>query len=151
MLNNVESWANVSIIINMGAEEYAKIGVPHSTGTKVFSLVGKVNNVGLVEVPMGVPLAHIVEEIGGGVPGGAPFKAVQTGGPSGGCIPYELKDTPVDYDSLTKAGSMMGSGGMIVMDDRDCVVDVASYFPQIPGRGILRQVPALQAGSHPHA
>ncbi len=128
VLNNVESWANVPIILNMGADNYAKIGVPHSTGTKVFSLVGKVNNVGLVEVPMGVPLSTIVEEIGGGVPGGKPFKAVQTGGPSGGCIPYHLKDTPVDYDSLTKAGSMMGSGGMIVMDDRDCVVDVAAYF-----------------------
>jgi NADH-quinone oxidoreductase subunit F len=128
VLNNVESWANVPIIINMGAEKYAEIGVPNSTGTKVFSLVGKVNNVGLVEVPMGVPLSTIVEEIGGGVPGGAPFKAVQTGGPSGGCIPYELKDTPVDYDSLTAVGSMMGSGGMIVMDDKDCVVDVAAYF-----------------------
>jgi NADP-reducing hydrogenase subunit HndC len=128
VLNNVESWANVPLVLNLGAEEYAKIGVPHSTGTKVFSLVGKVNNVGLVEVPMGVPLARIVEEIGGGVPGGAEFKAVQTGGPSGGCIPYELKDTPVDYDSLTAVGSMMGSGGMIVLDQRDCVVDVAAYF-----------------------
>ncbi|RJX34927.1 MAG: NADH-quinone oxidoreductase subunit NuoF [Desulfarculus sp.] len=128
VLNNVETWANVPQIVEKGGEWYAGIGVPHSTGTKVFSLVGKVNNVGLVEVPMGVPLAHIVEKIGGGVPGGKPFKAVQTGGPSGGCIPYALKDTPVDYDSLTKAGSMMGSGGMIVMDERDCVVDVAAYF-----------------------
>jgi NADP-reducing hydrogenase subunit HndC len=128
VLNNVETWANIPQIIFNGGEWYSGLGVPHSTGTKVFSLVGKVNNVGLVEVPMGVPLVHIVEEIGGGVPGGKPFKAVQTGGPSGGCIPYEFKDTPVDYDSLTKVGSMMGSGGMIVMDEKDCVVDVARYF-----------------------
>ncbi|MBI5604833.1 MAG: NADH-quinone oxidoreductase subunit NuoF [Deltaproteobacteria bacterium] len=128
VLNNVESWANVPVIIEKGADWYAGIGVPTSTGTKVFSLVGKVNNVGLVEVPMGIPLVKIIEEIGGGVPGGKPFKAVQTGGPSGGCIPYTLKDVAVDFDSLTKAGSMMGSGGMIVMDRRDCVVDVACYF-----------------------
>ena len=128
VLNNVESWANVPLIINNGADWFAGIGVPHSTGTKVFSLVGKVNNVGLVEVPMGTSLVEIIEEIGGGVPGGEPFKAVQTGGPSGGCIPYSLKDVPVDYDSLSKVGSMMGSGGMIVMDERDCVVDVARYF-----------------------
>jgi NADH:ubiquinone oxidoreductase subunit F (NADH-binding)/(2Fe-2S) ferredoxin/NAD-dependent dihydropyrimidine dehydrogenase PreA subunit len=128
VLNNVESWANVPLIIDKGGDWYRKLGVPTSTGTKVFSLVGKVNNVGLVEVPMGVPLAHIVEEIGGGVPGGGDFKAVQTGGPSGGCIPYTLKDTPVDFDSLTKAGSMMGSGAMIVMDKEDCVVDVGRYF-----------------------
>jgi NADP-reducing hydrogenase subunit HndC len=128
VLNNVETWANIPLIIEKGADWYAGLGVPHSTGTKVFSLVGKVNNVGLVEVPMGAPVAQIVEEIGGGVPGGAPFKAVQTGGPSGGCIPYALKDTPVDFDSLTKAGSMMGSGAMIVMDDTDCVVDVGRYF-----------------------
>jgi len=128
VLNNVETWANIPLIISRGAKWYAGLGVPHSTGTKVFSLVGKVNNVGLVEVPMGVPVSKIVEEIGGGVPDGSPFKAVQTGGPSGGCIPYRLKDTPVDFDSLTKAGSMMGSGAMIVMDDRDCVVDVGRYF-----------------------
>jgi NADP-reducing hydrogenase subunit HndC len=128
VLNNVETWANIPQIIEKGSDWYAGLGVPHSTGTKVFSLVGKVNNVGLVEVPMGVPVATIVEDIGGGVPGGAPFKAVQTGGPSGGCIPYALKDTPVDFDSLTKAGSMMGSGAMIVMDGSDCVVDVGRYF-----------------------
>jgi NADH-quinone oxidoreductase subunit F len=128
VLNTVETWANVAQIIDKGGEWFAGIGVPSSTGTKVFSLVGKVNNVGLVEVPMGVSIAHIVEDIGGGVPGGEPFKAVQTGGPSGGCLPYALKDTPVDYDSLTKAGSMMGSGGMIVMDKGDCVVDIARYF-----------------------
>lgn len=128
VLNNVETWANVPLIIEKGSGWYTGLGVPNSTGTKVFSLVGKVNNVGLVEVPMGIPLAKIVEEIGGGVPGGEPFKAVQTGGPSGGCIPYSLKDTPVDFDSLTEVGSMMGSGGMIVMDSRDCVVDVGRYF-----------------------
>jgi NADP-reducing hydrogenase subunit HndC len=128
IINNVETWANVPLIIDKGAKWFAGIGVPHSTGTKIFSLVGKVNNIGLVEVPMGIPLSRIVEEIGGGVPGQEGFKAVQTGGPSGGIIPYELKDTPVDFDSLTKVGSMMGSGGMIVMDKRDCVVDVARYF-----------------------
>jgi NADP-reducing hydrogenase subunit HndC len=128
VLNNVETFCNVPLIIENGAKWYAGIGVSHSTGTKVFSLVGKVNNVGLVEVPMGMPLADLVEKIGGGVPGRDRFKAVQTGGPSGGCLPYSRKDTPVDFDSLTKAGSMMGSGGMIVMDDRDCVVDVSRYF-----------------------
>lgn len=128
VLNNVETWANIPMIIRNGGEWYSKIGVSHSTGTKVFSLVGKVNNVGLVEVPMGQPLSDIVEKIGGGTPGQGEFKAVQTGGPSGGCIPYHLKDTPVDFDSLTKAGSMMGSGAMIVMDDTDCVVDLGRYF-----------------------
>lgn len=128
VLNNVETWANVPLIIEKGSDWYAGLGVPSSTGTKVFSLVGKVNNVGLVEVPMGTPMSKIVEDIGGGVPGGEKFKAVQTGGPSGGCIPYELKDLPVDFDALTKAGAMMGSGAMIVMDKRDCVVDVARYF-----------------------
>uniref|UniRef100_A0A7C5ALW6 NADH-quinone oxidoreductase subunit NuoF n=1 Tax=Desulfobacca acetoxidans TaxID=60893 RepID=A0A7C5ALW6_9BACT len=128
IINNVETWANVPQIIEKGADWFASLGVPHSTGTKIFSLVGKVNNVGLVEVPMGITLGRIVDEIGGGVPGQDRFKAVQTGGPSGGCIPYELKDTPVDFDSLTKVGAMMGSGGMIVMDQRDCMVDVARYF-----------------------
>ncbi|SPD71914.1 NADH-quinone oxidoreductase subunit F [uncultured Desulfobacterium sp.] len=128
VLNNVETWANVPLIIERGADWYKNIGVPHSTGTKVFSLVGKIANVGLVEVPMGIPLNRLIEEIGGGTPGAGRFKAVQTGGPSGGCLPYELGDVPVDFDSLTKAGSMMGSGGMIVMDEHDCVVDVARYF-----------------------
>jgi len=128
IINNVETWANVPLIIDKGAEWYAGLGVPHSTGTKIFSLVGKLRNTGIIEVPMGITLGRIVEEIGGGVPGQDRFKAVQTGGPSGGCIPYELKDTPVDYDSLAKVGSIMGSGGMIVMDQRDCVVDVARYF-----------------------
>ena len=128
VLNNVESLANLPVIVKNGGAWYAKIGAPKNSGTKAFSLVGKVKNVGLVEVPMGVPLSRIVEDIGGGVPGKSQFKAVQTGGPSGGCIPYELKGTPVDYDSLSKAGSMMGSGGMIVMDDTDCVVDISRYF-----------------------
>jgi NADH:ubiquinone oxidoreductase subunit F (NADH-binding)/(2Fe-2S) ferredoxin/ferredoxin len=128
VLNNVESWANIPVIIEKSGSWYAQIGPANSTGTKAFSLVGKVKNVGLIEVPMGVSLSRIVEEIGGGVPGGKPFKAVQTGGPSGGCIPYQLKDVAVDYDSLIRIGSMMGSGGMIVMDETDCVVDVARYF-----------------------
>jgi NADH-quinone oxidoreductase subunit F len=128
IINNVETWANVPLIIEKGGEWYAGVGVPHSTGTKVFSLVGKVNNIGLVEVPMGIPLAGIIEEIGGGLPGQQPFKGVQTGGPSGGVIPNEFKDTPVDFDSLSKVGAIMGSGGMIVMDQTDCVVDVARYF-----------------------
>ena len=128
VLNNVETWSNVPQIVENGAEWFTSVGTPGSSGTKVFSLVGKVNNVGLVEVPMGMPLGTIVEEIGGGVPGGEPFKAVQTGGPSGGCIPYAHKDAPVDFDSLAELGSMMGSGGMIVMDSKDCVVDVSRYF-----------------------
>ncbi|MFH1490435.1 MAG: NADH-quinone oxidoreductase subunit NuoF [Pseudomonadota bacterium] len=128
VINNVETLCNIPLILEKGPEWYAGIGLPHSTGTKVFSLVGKVNNVGLVEVPMGMPLGTLVEKIGGGVPGRKPFKAVQTGGPSGGCLPFELRNTLVDFDSLNKAGSMMGSGGMIVMDESDCVVDVVRYF-----------------------
>ncbi len=128
VLNNIETWAAVPKIIEKGAEWYAGIGSYKNAGTKVFSLAGKINNAGLIEVPMGVPLSMIVEDIGGGVPGGEPFKAVQTGGPSGGCLPYKLKESPVDFDSLIKAGSMMGAGGMIVMDKRDCVVDVARHF-----------------------
>ncbi len=127
-LNNVETWANVPVIINEGADWYTKIGTEGSKGTKIFSLVGKVNNTGLVEVPMGITLREIVYDIGGGIPGGRRFKAVQTGGPSGGCIPESLIDLPVDFDRLTEAGSMMGSGGMIVMDEATCMVDVAKYF-----------------------
>ncbi|MCB2228144.1 MAG: NADH-quinone oxidoreductase subunit NuoF [Desulfarculaceae bacterium] len=128
VLNNVETWANVSRILERGWEWFAGLGTEKSKGTKVFALVGKVNNVGLVEVPMGIKLRNIVMDIGGGVPGSDHFKAVQTGGPSGGCLPWEDADLPVDFDSLIAAGSMMGSGGMIVMDDRDCMVDVAKYF-----------------------
>lgn len=127
-LNNVETWANVPIIINRGATWYSEIGTPLSKGTKIFSLVGKVKNTGLVEVPMGISLKEIIYDIGGGPPDGKEFKAVQTGGPSGGCIPKELFNLPVDFEELTKAGSMMGSGGMIVMDEGTCMVDVARYF-----------------------
>ena len=127
-LNNVETWANVPLIVEKGADWYSKIGTEGSKGTKIFSLVGKINNTGLIEVPMGMTLREIVYDIGGGIPGGKRFKAVQTGGPSGGCIPEKLLDLPVDFDELTKAGSMMGSGGMIVMDESTCMVDVAKYF-----------------------
>ena len=127
-LNNVETWANVPVIIDRGADWYTQIGTEGSKGTKIFSLVGKVNNTGLVEVPMGITLREIVYDIGGGIPGGKKFKAVQTGGPSGGCIPESLIDLPVDFDRLTEVGSMMGSGGMIVMDESTCMVDVAKYF-----------------------
>jgi NADH-quinone oxidoreductase subunit F len=127
-LNNVETWANVPLIINKGWEWYAGIGTESSKGTKIFSLVGKINNTGLVEVPMGVTLREIVFDIGGGIPDGKAFKAVQTGGPSGGCIPESMLDLPVDFDELTKVGSMMGSGGMIVMDEDTCMVDIARYF-----------------------
>jgi NADH-quinone oxidoreductase subunit F len=127
-LNNVETWANVPLIINKGADWYASIGTEKSKGTKIFSLVGKVNNTGLIEVPMGITLRQVIYDIGGGIKGGRKFKAVQTGGPSGGVIPESLLDLPVDFDRLTEVGSMMGSGGMIVMDDRTCMVDVARYF-----------------------
>jgi NADH-quinone oxidoreductase subunit F len=127
-LNNVETWANVPLIIEKGPQWYANIGTEQSKGTKIFSLVGKINNTGLVEVPMGIPLREIIFDIGGGIPKKKAFKAVQTGGPSGGCIPASLLDMPVDYENLTGAGSMMGSGGMIVMDEDTCMVDVAKYF-----------------------
>jgi NADH-quinone oxidoreductase subunit F len=127
-LNNVETWANVPLIINKGADWYAKIGTKNSKGTKIFALVGNISNTGLVEVPMGTTLREIVFDIGGGIPKGRKFKAVQTGGPSGGMIPESLLDLPVDFDELTKAGSMMGSGGMIVMDDKTCMVDMARYY-----------------------
>lgn len=127
-LNNVETWANVPLIVNKGAGWYQAIGSEGSKGTKIFSLTGKVNNTGLVEVPMGITLRGIIYDIGGGIKGGKKFKAVQTGGPSGGCLPESLLDLPVDFDELTKAGSMMGSGGMIVMDEDNCMVDMAKYF-----------------------
>jgi NADH:ubiquinone oxidoreductase subunit F (NADH-binding)/(2Fe-2S) ferredoxin len=129
-LNNVETWANVPIIINRGVDWYTSIGTEGSKGTKIFSLVGKINNTGLVEVPMGITLRQIVYDIGGGIPGGKRFKAIQTGGPSGGCIPENLLTLPVDFDRLQEAGSMMGSGGMIVMDEDNCMVDMARYFVQ---------------------
>ncbi|MFH1531913.1 MAG: NADH-ubiquinone oxidoreductase-F iron-sulfur binding region domain-containing protein [Pseudomonadota bacterium] len=128
VLNNVETFVNVPLIIEKGGAWFASTGTARSKGTKAFSLVGKVQNTGLVEVPMGTTLREIIFEIGGGAPKGRTFKAVQTGGPSGGCLPEAHLDLPVDFDTLTKAGSMMGSGGMIVMDDRTCMVDVARYF-----------------------
>ena len=127
-INNVETWANIPIIIKLGAKEYSKIGTQKNSGTKIFSLVGKVKNTGLVEVPMGLTIKEIIFDIGGGASARAKIKAVQTGGPSGGCIPVEKFDLPIDYDSLSSAGSIMGSGGMIVMDERTCMVDVAKYF-----------------------
>ena len=128
MLNNVETYANVAQIILHGAEWYASMGTEKSKGTKVFALGGKINNTGLVEIEMGTPLRKIIYDIGGGCPNGKKFKAVQTGGPSGGCLPESLLDTPVDYDNLIAAGSMMGSGGMIVMDEDNCMVDIARFY-----------------------
>jgi NADH:ubiquinone oxidoreductase subunit F (NADH-binding)/(2Fe-2S) ferredoxin/NAD-dependent dihydropyrimidine dehydrogenase PreA subunit len=127
-LNNVETWANIPLIINNGAEWFASIGTAGSTGTKIFSLAGKVNNTGLVEVPFGISLRDIIYKIGGGIRNGKKFKGVQTGGPSGGVIPEQHLDSPVDFDELVRLGSMMGSGGMIVMDEDTCMVDVARYF-----------------------
>jgi NADH:ubiquinone oxidoreductase subunit F (NADH-binding)/Pyruvate/2-oxoacid:ferredoxin oxidoreductase delta subunit len=127
-INNVETWANIPLIIKNGADWFSSIGTRGSKGTKIFSLVGKINNTGLVEVPMGITLREIIYDIGGGIPEGKAFKAVQTGGPSGGCLPASMLDLPIDYESLTAAGSIMGSGGMIVMDEKTCMVDVALYF-----------------------
>jgi bidirectional [NiFe] hydrogenase diaphorase subunit len=128
LINNVETFANIPPIIRNGGDWYAKIGTEKSKGTKVFALAGRVMNTGLVEVPMGITLREIVFEVGGGIPDGRGFKAVQTGGPSGGCIPAEFLDMPVDYESLARVGSIMGSGGMIVMDETSCMVDVAKFF-----------------------
>ncbi len=127
-INNVETWANIPIIIECGAQKFLEIGTKHNTGTKIFSLVGRIRNTGLVEVPMGTPIEEIVNQIGGGPVHLSKIKAVQTGGPSGGCIPAGMFHLPVDYESLTKAGSIMGSGGMIVMDEQTCMVDLAKYF-----------------------
>ena len=127
-LNNVETFANIPVIINNGASWFKKYGTEDSSGTKVFALGGKINNVGLVEVPMGTTLREIVYEIGGGIPNGHKFKAVQTGGPSGGCIASNNLDTPIDFKSLSSIGSMMGSGGMLVLDDSDCIVDISKFF-----------------------
>lgn len=128
LLNNVETYANICQIILNGAEWFASMGTERSKGTKVFALGGKINNTGLVEIPMGTTLREIIYEIGGGIPGGKKFKAAQTGGPSGGCIPAEHLDIPIDYDNLVAIGSMMGSGGMIVMDEDNCMVDIAKFF-----------------------
>jgi NADH:ubiquinone oxidoreductase subunit F (NADH-binding)/(2Fe-2S) ferredoxin/NAD-dependent dihydropyrimidine dehydrogenase PreA subunit len=144
-INNVETWATVPLIINRGARWFKSLGTQGSKGTKIFSLVGKLKNTGLVEVEMGIPLGDIVFKIGGGIPGGKEFKAVQTGGPSGGVIPRSLLDTPVDYDELTQLGSIMGSGGMIVMDEDTCLVDVARYFLNfLAGESCGRCVPCRE-------
>ena len=126
--NNVETFANIPQIILHGAEFFNSMGTEKSSGTKVFALGGKINNTGLVEIPMGTTLREIIEDIGGGIPNGKKFKAAQTGGPSGGCIPASLMDTPIDYDNLTAIGCMMGSGGLIVMDEDNCMVDIAKFF-----------------------
>ena len=128
LINNVETFANIPPIIRQGGQWYAAIGTEKSKGTKTFALAGKVNNTGLIEVPMGITLREIIYDMGGGIPDGKKFKAVQTGGPSGGCIPEQFLDMPVDYDSLVKVGSIMGSGGMIIMDETSSMVDVARYF-----------------------
>lgn len=128
ILNNVETFANIPVIINKGADWFASIGTEKSKGTKVFAVGGKINNTGLVEIPMGTPLREVIYDIGGGIPNGKAFKAVQTGGPSGGCIPAEHIDVPIEYDTLIALGSMMGSGGMIVLDEDNCMVDIARFF-----------------------
>ncbi|MQL51024.1 4Fe-4S dicluster domain-containing protein [Desulfofundulus thermobenzoicus] len=130
LVNNVETYANIPVIIRNGAQWFASMGTENSKGTKVFSLAGKIMNTGLIEVPMGTTLRTVIFDIGGGIPGGRRFKAVQTGGPSGGCIPERYLDTPIDYESLKKLGSMMGSGGMIVLDETDCMVDIAKFYLQ---------------------
>jgi NADH:ubiquinone oxidoreductase subunit F (NADH-binding) len=127
-LNNVKTFAYIPLIIDRGAESFAGIGTEGSKGTAVFALAGKVENVGLVEVPMGTTLRTVVDDIGGGVIGGKKFKGVQTGGPSGGCLPESFLDTPIDFDSLLEAGAMMGSGGMIIMDEENCMADAARFF-----------------------
>jgi NADH:ubiquinone oxidoreductase subunit F (NADH-binding) len=127
-INNVETLANIPFIIDQGGQQYASVGIPGNTGTKIFSLVGKIRNTGLVEVPLGTSISTVVYDIGGGAEEGSRIKAIQTGGPSGGCLPERLFDLPIDYESLSSAGSIMGSGGMIAMDEKTCMVDVAKYF-----------------------
>lgn len=128
LINNVETFGNIAPIINRGGDWYASIGTEKSKGTKIFALAGEINNTGLIEVPMGITLREVVYEIGGGIPKGAGFKAAQTGGPSGGCIPARFLDTPIDYENLAALGSIMGSGGLVIMNDRSCMVDVARFF-----------------------
>ena len=147
ILNNVETFANIPIIINEGADYFRSIGTEGSTGTKVFALTGKVNNTGLIEVPMGITLREIIFEIGGGILGGKRFKAVQTGGPSGGCLTEKHLDLPVDFDVLTEAGSMMGSGGMVVLDEDDCMVEVARYFMNFIQQESCGQCPPCRIGT----
>jgi len=147
VINNVETLGNVPVIIARGADWYSNIGTETSKGTKIFSLVGKINNTGLIEVPMGINLRDVIYDIGGGIPDGKEFKAVQTGGPSGGCIPADLLDAPIDFESLQKAGSMMGSGGMIVMDEDTCVVDVSKFFIQFTNDESCGKCVACRDGS----
>jgi NADH:ubiquinone oxidoreductase subunit F (NADH-binding)/(2Fe-2S) ferredoxin/Pyruvate/2-oxoacid:ferredoxin oxidoreductase delta subunit len=147
VINNVETLATVPAIVRNGAAWFAGIGTQTSKGTKIFSLVGKINNTGLIEVPMGITLREIVDEVGGGIPDGKALKAVQTGGPSGGCIPAALADLPIDYESLGQVGSMMGSGGMIVMDEDTCVVDVAKFFLQFTNDESCGKCSACREGS----
>ena len=150
-LNNVETWANVPLIIANGVDWYRKIGTENSKGTKIFSLVGNIANTGLVEVPMGVTLREIIFNLGGGIPKNRAFKAVQTGGPSGGVIPESLLDLPVDFDELTRVGSMMGSGGMIVMDEKTCMVNIASYFVNfLEGESCGKCLPCREGLRHMH-
>jgi NADH-quinone oxidoreductase subunit F len=146
-INNVETWSNIAMIIANGADWFKAIGTAASAGTKIFSLVGKIRNTGLVEVPMGITLREIIYDIGGGIPHDRPFKAVQTGGPSGGCIPREYLDLKIDYDSLTKVGSIMGSGGMIVMDEDTCIVDVAKYFLNFTQQESCGKCPSCRLGT----
>ena len=142
-VNNVETLANIPIILTKGADWFATIGTERSKGTKVFALAGKINNVGLIEVPMGTTLREVIYEIGGGIKGGKKFKAVQTGGPSGGCLTEKHLDTPIDFDNLLSAGSMMGSGGMIVMDEDDCMVSVARVLSGFYSGRVLREMHTL--------
>jgi NADH-quinone oxidoreductase subunit F len=147
VINNVETWSNIPVILQKGGQWFSRIGTEKSKGTKVFSVVGKINNTGLVEIPMGMTLKEIIYDIGGGIPQRKSFKAVQTGGPSGGCIPAELIDLPVDYDELMKAGSIMGSGGMVVMDEDTCMVDVAKFFTQFTNDESCGKCTACRDGS----
>lgn len=148
VLNNVETFANVPIIINEGVDFYKNIGTKGSPGTKVFALTGKVKNTGLIEVPMGISLREIIFDIGGGILNDKEFKAVQTGGPSGGCLPVEYLDLPVDFDTLTEAGSMMGSGGMVVMDKEDCMVEMARFFLQFTQQESCGKCPPCKIGTY---
>ncbi|NLW23797.1 MAG: NADH-quinone oxidoreductase subunit NuoF [Clostridia bacterium] len=147
IINNVETFANIPIIILKGPEWFSSIGTEKSKGTKVFALAGKINNTGLIEVPMGTTLRTIIYDIGGGIPHGRKFKAAQTGGPSGGCIPAELIDTEIDYDNLTAIGSMMGSGGLIVMDETDCMVDIAKFFLEFTQEESCGKCPPCRIGT----
>jgi len=147
ILNNVETYANIPVIILKGPEWFASIGTERSKGTKVFAVGGKINNTGLVEIPMGTTLREIVYDIGGGIPNGKKFKAAQTGGPSGGCIPASLIDTPIDYDSLAQVGSMMGSGGLIIMDEDTCMVDIAKFFLEFTVEESCGKCPPCRIGT----